>query len=104
MQKPDYNKLCVFLFPAWTYVAFSASATNQQGVGQSRKYIFDNVITNHGNGYETSIYEFTCPISGLYMFTHSLMSAPGYNCWARPFGDGIVGPNSFADGSTGYAG
>jgi hypothetical protein len=35
---------------------------------------FDNVIINDGQGFDTSRYMFTCPVSGMYLFSSAIYS------------------------------
>ena len=59
-------------------VSFSANVHNSHltlGVGQT--VIYDNILTNNGNGYDDRSGIFTCPVAGTYMFVVDSLSYPG---------------------------
>ena len=53
-------------------IAFTASATNNQNVGDEGKFTFDNVWTNVGGGYQIATSDFVCPVTGYYLFAFSM--------------------------------
>ena len=58
-------------------VIFAAvrSSSGNIGSGETFKTItYDSLTTNIGNGMDSSTGKFTCPTSGLYMFTFSAVS------------------------------
>ena len=59
--------------------------------------MFDDVITNIGNAYDVDSSTFICPISGIYMFSLSLMSAAGHFSQAYIMHQGSVIVRAFAD-------
>ena len=66
IYNPDFELLC-FVDPA---VAFSAYVDENTGPsGANGTFVFDKVLTNEGGAYDESIGVFTCPISGIYVFT-----------------------------------
>ena len=56
-------------------VAFTAalSARVVEHVGLNETIQFDTVLTNIGNGFDNTTGVFTAPVSGIYMFTCSLI-------------------------------
>ena len=59
-------------------VAFFATLTNHQThVGVDQPIMFDNVVTNIGNGYHNHLGSFIAPVSGTYVFSVSLLT------WAK---------------------
>ena len=63
---PDFELLC-FVDPT---VAFSAYVDqNTPPSGANNKFVFNKVLTNEGEAYDESTGVFTCPISGIYVFT-----------------------------------
>ena len=56
-------------------IAFFATLSNHQmHVGVHQPIVFDNVITNIGNGYHSHVGTFIAPVSGTYVFSVTLLS------------------------------
>ena len=55
-------------------VAFSALLGNTVTGNEGKQLIFDNVITEIGDGYNSQTGVFTCSVPGLYFFTISFLS------------------------------
>ncbi|KAJ8306996.1 hypothetical protein KUTeg_015080 [Tegillarca granosa] len=56
-------------------VAFTAQLSHDIGhLGSNEAIIFDKVVTNHGNGYESQTGHFTAPVAGIYHFTTTVMA------------------------------
>ena len=59
-------------------IAFFATLSSPQlHVGVHQPVVFDNVITNIGNGYHSHVGTFIAPVSGTYVFSVTLMT--GWN-------------------------
>ena len=62
-----------------TPVAFLATLTSHVlHAGQNQIIAFDRVDTNVGNAYNPHLGAFTAPVSGIYVFSVSLLSYPGH--------------------------
>jgi len=46
--------------------------------GNNQPIVFDRVVTNVGNAYNPHVGSFTAPVSGIYVFSVSLLSMPGH--------------------------
>ena len=57
-------------------VVFTAAAVSNRAYDGSQPVIFDDIITDVGNAYDVNSSIFTCPVSGVYMFSMSFMSTP----------------------------
>ena len=58
-------------------VGFSVNVKAKElkfGVGQT--VIYDQVLTNEGNGYDDRTGVFTCPLAGTYIFVVDVLSPP----------------------------
>jgi hypothetical protein len=66
-------------------VAFFAtvSVKSLDHLGFYKNIVFDSIVTNIGNGYNNYQGVFTAPISGLYLFTTSLMSNHNMEFWVN---------------------
>ena len=49
-------------------IGFYATLSSRNNYGKKQTVIFDNVLTNDGNGYDDRTGVFTCPVTGTYMF------------------------------------
>ena len=56
-------------------VIFAAVRSSSGNMGSRGTITFDSLTTNIGNGMDSSTGKFTCPTSGLYMFTFSAVSS-----------------------------
>lgn len=64
-------------------VAFSAGLSQHLlHVGDNQHIVFDHVITNVGNAYNPHSGLFIAPVSGIYVFSTSILSYDGRNNWA----------------------
>ncbi|XP_053394421.1 uncharacterized protein LOC128555619 [Mercenaria mercenaria] len=64
-------------------VAFSASATKHQtNPANGQTIIFDAVMTNIGNAYDSTSGKFLAPVSGTYVFSCSIFSGGNGEFWA----------------------
>ena len=60
-------------------VAFFATLSKDlQHAGQNQPVVFDRVVTNVGNAYNSHVGSFTAPVSGFYVFSVSLLNYPGH--------------------------
>ncbi|XP_060602853.1 caprin-2-like [Ruditapes philippinarum] len=58
-----------------TQVAFFAKMENHlEHAGVHQPFIFENVVTNIGNGYNPHLGSFVAPVSGTYVFSTTLVS------------------------------
>ncbi|XP_070578719.1 complement C1q tumor necrosis factor-related protein 5-like [Ptychodera flava] len=63
-------------------MAFSAAKTSSMGqVSSETTVIYNRVISNVGNGYNTSTGKFTCTVSGVYFFMISASSYTSSNLY-----------------------
>ena len=53
--------------------AFSAYALGSTSYAPGATLIFENVVTNIGDGYDATTGEFTCPVEGTYSFSLSII-------------------------------
>ncbi|XP_077979670.1 complement C1q-like protein 2 [Glandiceps talaboti] len=64
-------------------VAFSVALTTAMPHGSSARVImFSKVYSNLGGGYDQSTGKFTCPVSGVYMLSMSLLRDTASNLFA----------------------
>ncbi|KAL4224167.1 Complement C1q-like protein 4 [Mactra antiquata] len=68
-----------------TTVAFFATITKaaEDNLGIHQNLIFEDVLTNIGNGYSNHHGVFTVPVSGIYLLTSSVLSRHGQEYWAE---------------------
>ncbi|KAL4237337.1 hypothetical protein ACF0H5_002055 [Mactra antiquata] len=68
-----------------TTVAFFATITQrfEANLGIHQNLIFEDVLTNIGNGYNNHHGVFIVPVSGIYLLTSSLLSRPGEEYFAE---------------------
>jgi len=60
-------------------VAFFATLTSHvTHAGRNQTIAFDRVVTNVGNAYNPHVGVVTAPVSGIYVFSVSLLSYPGH--------------------------
>jgi hypothetical protein len=65
-------------------VAFFASVTpNLEHLGQDQDIIFDNAVTNIGNGYLPHHGTFVAPVSGTYVFSVTLNHWGAADTWGH---------------------
>ncbi|XP_061184480.1 complement C1q-like protein 4 [Saccostrea echinata] len=58
-------------------VAFHAEMGPRKTIDRGQTWIYDKVITNEGNGYNSATGKFIAPAKGLYLFAWSSLSDPG---------------------------
>lgn len=59
-------------------VSFSANLNSTHlTLGAGQTVIYDDILTNDGNGYNSKTGVFTCPFAGTYMFVVDSLSYPG---------------------------
>jgi len=67
-----------------TPVAFFATLTSHiSHAGQNQTIAFDRVVTNVGNAYNPHVGVFNAPVTGIYVFSVSLLSYPGHTTGYR---------------------
>ncbi|XP_069120445.1 complement C1q-like protein 2 [Argopecten irradians] len=54
-------------------IGFSTSLSTTKALGLNQIVVFDTIITNDGNGYDTREGHFTAPVPGLYAFSVTAM-------------------------------
>ncbi|XP_069109615.1 heavy metal-binding protein HIP-like [Argopecten irradians] len=54
-------------------IGFSATLSSDVALGDNQIIVFDNVVTNNGNGYDFRLGQFTAPVTGLYAFSVTAM-------------------------------
>ncbi|KAH3720948.1 hypothetical protein DPMN_063860 [Dreissena polymorpha] len=57
------------------FVTLTQTAEN---LGWRHNILFDNIVTNVGNGYNQHLDGFSAPVSGMYVLMSTLMSLVGY--------------------------
>lgn len=56
-------------------VSFSVSVKGKElKLGTGQTIIYNNILTNDGNGYDDKTGVFTCPVAGTYMFVVDALS------------------------------
>ena len=55
-------------------MAFTATMYEQKNTYSNEKIIFNQVLTNEGGAYDGTSGVFTCPSSGVYAFTWTIMT------------------------------
>ena len=73
------------------HIAFTAgvSTENLHNLGLHQTIIFDNVITNFGNGYHQHTGMFTVPVTGAYAITLTITVEPNKVQWVDFMVDGV---------------
>ncbi|KAL4234622.1 positive regulation of adiponectin secretion [Mactra antiquata] len=84
-------------------IAFSAGLTGTKNkAGINEKIIFDQVITNVGNGYNNLLGEFVAPVHGIYIFHASVMAESNKEVYCRFVVNGTYHLNAmYANGFNG---
>ena len=87
-------------------IGFTALTTTHQmhmGVGQAVQ--LPKIVTNNGNGFDQNTGIFRAPVSGLYLFSASVVSLPGMELRCALVHNGNTVANIFAgDGTTNSSG
>ncbi|XP_062575312.1 complement C1q-like protein 4 [Saccostrea cucullata] len=73
LQLYDVSGICRSFIP----VAFQAEMGSDKTIASGQTWIYDKIITNVGNGYNSTTGEFFAPEKGLYLFAWSSLSDPG---------------------------
>lgn len=83
-------------------VAFLAALTaHMEHAGANQNIAFDRVITNLGNAYNSHAGAFLAPVSGVYLFSTTLLSFGGTNAHFRVQHNGNAVTLIYQQGSTG---
>ncbi|WAR22710.1 hypothetical protein MAR_036379, partial [Mya arenaria] len=53
----------------WPKIHFTAHSPTDKSLALNQKLVFQTVVTNDGQGYDNNTGIFTCPFSGLYIFS-----------------------------------
>ncbi|KAL3882719.1 hypothetical protein ACJMK2_029031 [Sinanodonta woodiana] len=77
------------------YATFS---TGLVSVHEHAIVLFDTVLQNDGNGFNKQTGTFTCPLSGTYLFSLSILANPGSPLHVYLMVNGQIIANSFAYG------
>ncbi|XP_045199029.2 complement C1q-like protein 4 [Mercenaria mercenaria] len=80
-----------------TNVAFYAYLSGKRCYGNHETFIYDVVETNVGNGYNSRDGIFDVPVTGVYVFTVTLVQYPNENIQAEVIVDGVVKGFIFVD-------
>ncbi|KAK3580693.1 hypothetical protein CHS0354_017974 [Potamilus streckersoni] len=82
-------------------IGFSSTIANEKGLQVHDNEIvhFDTVLHNDGNGFNKESGIFTCPLSGTYFFTLSVMTSHGYHTAVHLLVNGQIKGNSYANGA-----
>ena len=51
-----------------TYIGFQAYRSSENDVGYESVVVYDTVLANVGDGYNSGDGRFTCPVTGYYFF------------------------------------
>ena len=62
--------------------------------------ILDSIMTDTTNSYDPIAYSFTCPVTGLYLFSLSLLNQNGFYARAQIFVDGFDLAVSYSNDGT----
>jgi len=82
-----------------TPIAFLATLTDHaEHLGVNQNIKFDNLITNIGDTYNSHGGVFIAPISGIYVFSTSIMSMGGTNSYFALLRNGSIITNMFYRG------
>ncbi|BFZ19648.1 hypothetical protein BsWGS_22687 [Bradybaena similaris] len=68
-----------------TAIAFTATLTENTTIATNQTVIYNNAITNIGNGYDRNTGIFTAPLAGLYVIQLSLRSQKDSEAWLELF-------------------
>lgn len=77
-------------------VAFTAYASADRSFPSGETLSFDAIITNIRSHYDALSSSFTCPVTGLYMFTMSIFSEDGHRTEAVMRLDGSILVSTYA--------
>ena len=67
---------------ASTAIAFSAYASGDRDYDEGTTIQFDQIVTNVGGYYDSSLGFFICPINGIYQFSTSIFTVSDYQVYA----------------------
>ena len=88
--------------PAEGTVAFFTTRTpRDQNLGANQNIIFDNVVTNIGNGYNLHQGVFVAPVAGTYVFFSTVLANNDGEAWVHIAVNGKNMANFYARGTDG---
>ena len=89
--------------PRIGFTALTSSHQWHMGIGQAVQ--FPKIVTNNGNGFDQNTGIFRAPVSGLYLFSASVVSLPGMELRCALVHNGNAVASIFAgDGTTNSSG
>ncbi|KAL3882729.1 hypothetical protein ACJMK2_029041 [Sinanodonta woodiana] len=86
-------------------IAFCATIANLNGLGPIHPreiVLFDTVLLNEGNGFNKQTGIFTCPLSGIYFFTGSVLTQHEHQVGVHLIVNGETKGNAYADGANSW--
>ncbi|KAL3882724.1 hypothetical protein ACJMK2_029036 [Sinanodonta woodiana] len=86
-------------------IAFYAIIASGNGLGPIHEreiVLFDTVLLNEGNGFNKQTGIFTCPLSGIYFFTGSVLTQHEHQVGVHLIVNGETKGNAYADGANSW--